>query len=149
MATNDASDDRQMETVDKTVPDIKSEKDEDDEYETQLVVVDLSGITDPNYLKNCPSKCKIIGLETDTPVLQLGHYVFSGEYHDTIGTDMLFKKTYVDSPGRSGDRNSQDADGETQLKLEYQGCTHKRLKMKRAFLTPKESDAETDSKNDK
>ena len=36
---------------------------------------------------------KLIGLESDTPVLQIGHEVYSGEWTTTVGTEMIFNET--------------------------------------------------------
>lgn len=41
------------------------------------------------------------GIDSDTPILQLGHYLFSGEYEDTFGTVIAYEptSTSVDSEG--------------------------------------------------
>ncbi|XP_074752266.1 general transcription factor 3C polypeptide 6 isoform X4 [Athene noctua] len=65
---------------------------EEDEVEEQLVMVELSGIIDSDFLEKCENKCKILGIETERPILQVDRYVFAGEYEDTLGTCVVFEE---------------------------------------------------------
>ncbi|XP_067915491.1 general transcription factor 3C polypeptide 6 isoform X3 [Heterodontus francisci] len=67
--------------------------DGDWEKEEQLVVVELSGIIDPDFLLRCRNECKIVGIDTEQPVMQVDRCVFAGEYEDVLGTCVIFEET--------------------------------------------------------
>ncbi|TNN39979.1 General transcription factor 3C polypeptide 6 [Liparis tanakae] len=46
----------------------------------ELVVVELSGIINNDFLSKCRGTCKILDIDSEKPMMQVGHYVFSGEY---------------------------------------------------------------------
>lgn len=92
------------------------------EEEETLVLVELSGIIDSNFLLEKQKSMKVLGIESDNPVLQLENCVFSGSYEDFRGTEVIFEEV-------------KDKDGETKLK--YFGKTIKKLAMKRVFLEKK------------
>ncbi|XP_035420698.1 general transcription factor 3C polypeptide 6 isoform X4 [Cygnus atratus] len=69
----------------------RKEEDEE-EVEEQLVMVELSGIIDSDFLEKCENKCKILGIETERPILQVDRYVFAGEYEDALGTCVVFEE---------------------------------------------------------
>jgi hypothetical protein len=62
----------------------------DDEYEDVYVVLELAGVQ-PQYLLACETY-SLIGLDTPTPMLQLGNAIFRGSHEDTIGTSLIFSK---------------------------------------------------------
>ncbi|XP_070274007.1 general transcription factor 3C polypeptide 6 isoform X4 [Myotis yumanensis] len=62
------------------------------EEKEQLVLVELSGIIDSDFLSKCENKCKILGIDTERPILQVDSYVFAGEYEDTLGTCVIFEE---------------------------------------------------------
>lgn len=99
----------------------------EDEWEDvgeQLVLVELSGVIDSEFLFKCnPSHCRLLGVETDEPVLQIGPYTFVGQYNDAFGTQVIFEET--------------EAGGAK--KLRYLCHTTKTLEMSRAFLKKKEA----------
>lgn len=99
----------------------------DDEWECeeQLVVVELSGIINNEHLSKCRSTCKILDIDSERPMMQVGQYVFAGEYEDTLGTCVLFEE--VPQKGKASD--SPD--------LKYMCHTMKKLTMQRVFLTDK------------
>ncbi|KAK0138870.1 General transcription factor 3C polypeptide 6 [Merluccius polli] len=86
------------------------------EEEEQLVVVELSGVINNDFLSKCRGTCKILDIDSDKPMMQVGQYVFVGEYEE--------------------DTQESTAD------LKYNCHTVKRLKMQRIFLTEKK-DVET------
>ncbi|CAK6951151.1 general transcription factor 3C polypeptide 6 isoform X1 [Scomber scombrus] len=91
----------------------------DDEWEEeeQLVVVELSGIINNDFLSKCRTTCKILDIDSDKPMMQVGQYVFAGEYEGK-------------------------ADSGPELK--YMCHTVKKLMMQRMFLTEKkESETNT------
>ncbi|XP_055509276.1 general transcription factor 3C polypeptide 6 isoform X2 [Leucoraja erinacea] len=73
-------------------------EDGDWEEEEQLVVVELSGIIDPDFLLKCRNECKIVGIDTEQPIMQVDRCVFAGEYEDVLGTCVIFEET--SEPGR-------------------------------------------------
>uniref|UniRef100_A0A8C7AIZ6 Transcription factor TFIIIC triple barrel domain-containing protein n=1 Tax=Neovison vison TaxID=452646 RepID=A0A8C7AIZ6_NEOVI len=68
------------------------EEEEEEEEAEQLVLVELSGIIDSEFLSKCENKCKILGIDTERPILQVDSYVFAGEYEDTLGTCVIFEE---------------------------------------------------------
>ncbi|XP_030639692.1 general transcription factor 3C polypeptide 6 [Chanos chanos] len=94
------------------------------EEEEQLVVVELSGIINPEFLTNSKETCKIVGIDTNQPILQVGPAVFAGEYEDALGTCVIFEETAKDK---------KDADACPSLK--YKCHTSKKLMMQRTFLS--------------
>ncbi|XP_036025149.1 general transcription factor 3C polypeptide 6 isoform X5 [Onychomys torridus] len=72
----------------------EEEEEEEEEIEEveQFVLVELSGIIDSDFLSKCENKCKILGIDTERPILQVDSYVFTGEYEDTLGTCVIFEE---------------------------------------------------------
>ncbi|XP_053742861.1 general transcription factor 3C polypeptide 6 [Synchiropus splendidus] len=97
----------------------------DDEWEEeeQLVVVELSGIINNDFLAKGPGTCKILDIDSETPMMQIGEYVFAGEYEDALGTCVLFEE--------------DSSHGKNAPKLKYMCKTAKKLLMQRIFLTEK------------
>ncbi|KAL9959671.1 hypothetical protein ACROYT_G033014, partial [Oculina patagonica] len=101
---------------------------EDWEEEEHLVLVKLQGVIDNEFLYSCESAiCRLLGIDTDEPVLQVGNYTFIGEFKESIGTHVLFEEL-----------ESNDAEGSKQLKYRYN--TTKTLEMSRVFLVEKEKE---------
>ncbi|NWH57373.1 TF3C6 factor, partial [Geococcyx californianus] len=98
----------------------------------QLVMVELSGIIDSNFLERCENKCKILGIETERPILQVDRYVFAGEYEDTLGTCVFFEEN----------KEQADAEGNQKVQLKYKCHTMKKLNMTRTLLTEKKEGEE-------
>ncbi|XP_034443106.1 general transcription factor 3C polypeptide 6 isoform X2 [Hippoglossus hippoglossus] len=99
----------------------------DDEWEEeeQLVVVELSGIISNDFLSKCRGTCKILDIDSDRPMMQVGQYVFAGEYEDALGTCVLFEE------------GKQRGQGDSAPELKYMCHTVKKLMMQRIFLTEK------------
>lgn len=95
------------------------------EEEEQIVVVELSGIINNDSLTKSRGTCKILDIDSDRPMMQVGQYVFAGEYEDALGTCVLFEET----PGKGKGASGPD--------LKYLCHTVKKLKMQRIFLTEK------------
>ncbi|CAN9499247.1 unnamed protein product [Ophioblennius macclurei] len=100
-------------------------EDEWEVQEEQLVVVELSGILNNDHLSKCRKSCKILDIDSDRPMLQIGQCVFAGEYEDTMGTCVLFEEV----PHKGKSSNNPD--------LKYMCHTVKKLTMQRVFLTEK------------
>uniref|UniRef100_A0A8D0GDF8 General transcription factor 3C polypeptide 6 n=1 Tax=Sphenodon punctatus TaxID=8508 RepID=A0A8D0GDF8_SPHPU len=98
-----------------------------EEEQEQLVMVELSGIIDSDFLEKCENKCKILGIDTEKPILQVDRYVFAGEYEDTLGTCVVFEEN----------ADHVDAEGNEKIELKYKCHTMKKLNMTRTLLTEK------------
>ncbi|KAJ7395610.1 General transcription factor 3C polypeptide 6 [Pitangus sulphuratus] len=110
----------------------RSDEAEEDEVEEQLVMVELSGIIDSGFLEKCENKCKILGIETERPILQVDRYVFAGEYEDTLGTCVVFEEN----------TEHVDVEGNQKVQLKYKCHTVKKLNMTRTLLTEKKEGEE-------
>ncbi|XP_072535670.1 general transcription factor 3C polypeptide 6 [Salminus brasiliensis] len=94
------------------------------EEDEQLVVAELSGVIDSDALRKCEGWCKVVGLDTEQPMLQLGRYVFAGEYEDAVGTCVLFQE------------DSENPEDPTSIPaLRYKCHTTKKLMLQRTFLS--------------
>lgn len=98
----------------------------------QLVLVELSGIIDSDFLSKCENKCKILGIDTERPILQVDNYVFAGEFEDTLGTCVIFEENV----------EHVDAEGNNKPVLKYKCHTMKKLSMTRTLLTDKKEGEE-------
>ncbi|KAM5170027.1 general transcription factor 3C polypeptide 6 [Mantella aurantiaca] len=103
-------------------------QDSEDEYEEEehLVSVELTGIIDSDILEKCNNRCKILGINTEKPFLQVDKYVFAGEYEDALGTCVIFEEPLEHGEGDNA-----------KPKLKYKCHTVKKLNMTRTFLTEK------------
>ncbi|XP_062848324.1 general transcription factor 3C polypeptide 6 [Trichomycterus rosablanca] len=107
-------------------------EDEWDEEE-QVVVAELSGMINSDVLSGPGGVCKIVGMSTEQPILQLGRYVFAGQYEDSLGTCVIFEEHPQDQAG--SDQNPA---------LQYKCHTTKKLMLQRTFLYErKEGEAST------
>ncbi|XP_021549157.1 general transcription factor 3C polypeptide 6 isoform X3 [Neomonachus schauinslandi] len=97
---------------------IREDREEEEEEAEQLVLVELSGIIDSDFLSKCENKCKILGIDTERPILQVDSYVFAGEYEG-------------------------DAEGSSKTVLKYKCHTMKKLSMTRTLLTEKKEGEES------
>ncbi|KAM7002540.1 general transcription factor 3C polypeptide 6 [Tautogolabrus adspersus] len=99
----------------------------DDEWEEeeQLVVVELSGIINNDFLTKTRGTCKILDIDSEKPMIQVGQYVFAGEYEDTLGSYVLFEE------------GPQKGQADSGPELKYMCHTVKKLMMQRVFLTEK------------
>lgn len=105
----------------------------DGEEEEQLVLVELSGIIDSDFLSKCENKCKLLGIDTERPILQVDSSVFAGEYEDTLGTCVIFEENV----------EHVDAEGNSKTMLKYKCHTMKKLSMTRTLLTEKKEGEES------
>ncbi|XP_005002279.1 general transcription factor 3C polypeptide 6 [Cavia porcellus] len=105
----------------------------EEEEAEQFVLVELSGIIDSDFLSKCENKCKILGIDTERPILQLDNYVFAGEYEDTLGTCVIFEENV----------EHVDTEGNSKTVLKYKCHTMKKLSMTRTLLTEKKEGEES------
>ncbi|XP_078804979.1 general transcription factor 3C polypeptide 6 isoform X7 [Oryzias latipes] len=101
----------------------------------QLVVVELSGIIDNELLTKNRGTCKILDIDSEKPMMQIGHYVFAGKYEDALGTCVLFEEV----PQKENSSKAPD--------LKYMCQTVKKLTMERIFLMEKK-EGETNTGSD-
>ncbi|GAB0088603.1 hypothetical protein DMENIID0001_030600 [Sergentomyia squamirostris] len=100
-----------------------------DDGEEIYLYVDFNSIplsdefNDPDELK-----FKIVGLESENPVIQINNKFFKGEYQDTIGTNLFFEQ--------EGNQPEFDAvfRKNPEKTYKYMTKTNKSLVMKRIFL---------------
>ncbi|XP_015921072.2 uro-adherence factor A isoform X1 [Parasteatoda tepidariorum] len=97
----------------------------DSEYEVEeaVVLVELNGIIDSNFLFQEDIPCKILGIDSENPILQLGQYTFAGEYEDTLGTVVAYEP--------------DESQNEEEKKYKFTAKTDKKLVMKRVFVQEK------------
>ncbi|XP_023578103.1 general transcription factor 3C polypeptide 6 isoform X2 [Octodon degus] len=131
-----ATEDPWREDSAKREEDAEEEEDDDDDEEEeeaeQFVLVELSGIIDSDFLSKCENKCKILGIDTARPIMQLDSYVFAGEYEDTVGTCVIFEENV-----------EHDTEGNSKTVLKYKCHTMKKLSMTRTLLTEKKEGEES------
>lgn len=94
------------------------------EEEEQLVVAELSGVIDSDVLCKRGSVCKMVGMSSEQPMVQVGRYVFVGEYEDALGTCIIFEEQPKDRPKSS-----------SSPVLKYKCHTTKKLMLHRTFLS--------------
>lgn len=94
------------------------------EEEEQLVVAELSGMIGSDLLSSRQSTCKIVDIDSEQPMMQVGRYLFAGEYEDAIGTCVFFEEDGA---------NSKPA-------LKYKCHTMKKLMLQRTFLSERKED---------
>lgn len=111
----------------------EDEVDENIEEEEILVYMQFDTKLDSDLLQS-HTPFKIIGIDSDKPVLQLGNQVFQGNWSDTIGTAVFFEENPSAS---SGDPVFTKNPPST---LNYHSKTQKSLVMSRIFVKPKEQD---------
>ncbi|XP_063754207.1 general transcription factor 3C polypeptide 6 isoform X2 [Eleginops maclovinus] len=97
----------------------------EDEWEEEIVVVELSGIINNDFLSKCRGTCKILDIDSEKPMMQVGQYVFAGEYEDALGTCVLFEE------------GPTKGKAESCPELKYMCHTTKKLMMQRIFLVEK------------
>uniref|UniRef100_A0A2K6BF85 Transcription factor TFIIIC triple barrel domain-containing protein n=1 Tax=Macaca nemestrina TaxID=9545 RepID=A0A2K6BF85_MACNE len=82
----------------------------------------------------CENKCKVLGTNTERPILQVDSCVFAGEYEDTLGTCVIFEENVEHA----------DTEGNNKIVLKYKCHTMKKRKEKKTgeveWLQIKDSD---------
>ncbi len=94
------------------------------EEEEQLVVAELSGMISSDLISSRQGACKIVDIDSEQPMMQVGRYLFAGEYEDAIGTCVVFE---------------EDGAGSTSA-LKYKCHTMKKLMLQRTFLSERKED---------
>ena len=115
-----------------------SESESEYEEEEMMVLVELNGVIDSEiFTQNNFNKFKVLGIETNNPVLQLENFVFSGEYKQTMGTALVLEE---------GDKKVKKCDPvfckKPSKRLKYICKTNKTLEMNRVFVSEKHDKCE-------
>lgn len=121
----------------------EEQKNDDNEYEEEesLVVVELSGIMETDLVSQV-QECKVLGIDTEKPLLQLDNYIFQGQYEDAMGTCMMFEEKLLPE--------TDEFSTEAQKELEYQYLTNKKVLMQRVFIKkPMEEETDPTTGDDK
>lgn len=100
------------------------------EEEEQLVVAELSGMISSDLISSRQGACKIVDIDSEQPMMQVGRYLFAGEYEDAVGTCVIFE---------------EDGAGSTSA-LKYKCHTMKKLKLQRTFLSERKEDEPVSSR---
>ncbi|KAK5971917.1 hypothetical protein GCK32_002817 [Trichostrongylus colubriformis] len=76
-------------SVEWTMQEVKS----DDEWETEVVVVEVNGVLDARSIRQAiaAKQTTLRRPETDTPLLQIGNSLFTGKWLRTVGTDIVLQ----------------------------------------------------------
>ncbi|KAH7727800.1 Protein C43E11.12 b [Aphelenchoides avenae] len=63
-----------------------------DEYETETVVVELNGVLDADAVRNAVQSGNVAVRKADgaKPLVQVGSTLYTGEWKQTVGTDLIF-----------------------------------------------------------
>jgi len=107
--------------------------DEEEIVEETHVLVEFAGNTGNDALKQDNLSMKIIGIDTEQPLVQIGNQLYAGEYTETFGTELVFSETEGHQPA--------DTVFDTKLdqKLKFTAKTNKKLVIKRGFAKAKNS----------
>lgn len=106
---------------------------EESEYEEDILIYMDFEEYSKTSIGNSDKIFKLIGLETEKPVLQLGNNIYEGEYIATCGTNVLFEEDEEPKP-----TIRPVAKNEPNIYYKYSCMTEKTLHMKRIFVREKE-----------
>lgn len=100
---------------------------EDEEIEEITLVAEVFDVLEDESLRKSiqAGDCKIIGGDTDRPIMKIGSHIFLGQFSPVVGTDLIF----AEYPGQES--------------LELVAKSDVRLNFHRAFATPIEPQLST------
>ncbi|KAK7864747.1 hypothetical protein R5R35_005832 [Gryllus longicercus] len=104
---------------------------EEEEEEEYLVHVEFDSILDSETFKKQNLFFKVIGIDSEKPVMQIGDQVFTGQYRDIPGTSLFFEE----DDAKVADDAVFAKTADTTLRYEYK--TRKSLVMRRVFIKKK------------
>ncbi|XP_055548977.1 uncharacterized protein LOC129732275 [Wyeomyia smithii] len=107
---------------------------DDDEYieEEMLLFVDFDKFISQDELTDSNVKIKFVGIETETPIIQVNNDVYQGSYDFALGTNVFLEE---DTEAKKSIDPLYSPDPARVFK--YSGQSNKVLKMQRIFVTPK------------
>jgi len=107
---------------------------DDDEYEEtveeELVLVEFAGNTGSDALNQEKISFKILGIEKEEPIIQIGNQLYQGQYYETLGTELFFDEVEAGPP------SDTLFDSKLRQRLEFFGKTNTKLVISRAFAKP-------------
>lgn len=112
----------------------------EDEYEEtveeSLLLIEFTGNTGDDAINQENNvSMKILGVESEEPIIQIGKQLYRGEYQDSLGTELFFREV-------EGEHSTDTLfDTKMKKKLEYCGKTNKKILIHRAFVENRESNA--------
>ncbi|XP_048741369.2 general transcription factor 3C polypeptide 6-like isoform X2 [Ostrea edulis] len=93
-------------------------------------MVDLHGILEHDFIQKAEGNCKVLGIGTETPYVQLDGYTFAGKYVPPLGSYLVLEE-------KSADIVNPQENTSTKASLEFVACLDRKLDMNRAFISPK------------
>ncbi|XP_058823833.1 uncharacterized protein LOC131684732 isoform X2 [Topomyia yanbarensis] len=110
---------------------------DDDDYieEEMILFADFAKYLTEEELTDTNLRIKVIGIETDAPIIQINNDVYEGSYDFAMGTNVFLEE---DAKTKSLIDPLYSPDPEKVYK--YAGQSTKVLKMQRIFITPKAAD---------
>eukprot|EP01135_Chromosphaera_perkinsii_P000042 Nk52_evm21s16 gene=Nk52_evmTU21s16 len=102
----------------------EEEESDEDAFDEAYVVMEFEDVPPDYGDSNFGKDYRILGIETDKPILRLGNDVFEGRYEDSCGTDMIFedRKQHLRTNNTSGFQKEEQQDNWC-----YTGKSFKRL----------------------
>ena len=108
------------------------ENEYEETIEEQYILVEFAGNTGSDALNQENVSIKVLGMETDQPIIKIGNQLYEGKYYDTIGTELFFTEAEGEPP------SDTLFDTKLEKKLEFYGKTNTKLVVSRAFSKPLE-----------
>ncbi len=104
---------------------------EDEEtVEERYILVEFAGNTGSDALNQESMSIRVLGVETEEPIIKIGNQLYEGKYYDTIGTELFFTEAEGEPP------SDTLFDAKLEKKLEFYGKTNTKLVVSRAFAKP-------------
>ncbi|XP_055643210.1 uncharacterized protein LOC129779645 [Toxorhynchites rutilus septentrionalis] len=129
-----------LERVESTLQHVEGDDDSEDYTEEEMLLyadfenyLSQEELTDPNV------RVKIVGIESENPIIQVNNDIYKGTYDFAVGTNVFFEE---DSKGKASIDPLYSANPEKLYK--YVGQSTKVLTMKRIFITPKTEQVKTE-----
>ncbi|XP_059610979.1 general transcription factor 3C polypeptide 6 [Phlebotomus argentipes] len=116
---------------------VKTERDTEDadDCEEVYLYLDFNSIPLTDELNEPNLTLKIVGIESENPVVQINNKFFQGEYEDTVGTHLFFEE---DPDHHEQQDPLYSRNPRTMFK--YVNKSNKALMMRRIFLESRESE---------
>jgi general transcription factor 3C polypeptide 6 len=104
----------------------------DNTNETEiLILLEFTDSNEAKYSQENNNNFKVLEVESNNPVLQIGNRLYLGEYINNIGTYLFFEE-------RQDQTNSPKPDSLNSQRIGYKGKTFKKLLLNRIYLEKKD-----------
>ena len=94
------------------------------------MLVEFAGNTGSDALNQENISIKILGIEKDKPIIQIGNQLYEGKYYESLGTEMFVREVEAGPP------SDTLFDVKLKQKLEFYGKATTKLVVSRAFVRP-------------